>query len=490
MRCAICSARPLTDTDLQCASCARAALYPIRIRHAKVLLEREQASGKVEAAIEDAKTTSHWRQSDGLERAAATRLKVEEDVSQLAQARANAERITKHAANLREQMEEYNTLLNDRRKALMRRRKSLGAAKSELQELCGATLSPARSHVSKARADLDAVAKSNRSLQSARCKASALLAGLQRLPRRSLNGQNDDYRISGIPLVDLRQLNTRSPEEVNASLCNAARLLMLSCYYLQARLPAEIILPYRDHPHPSIMSPASSHSTRTVPSSPSSSSQSLRGSVKHSRELEQRASGRQRSLFLDRKLTRLAKEDSTAYALFTEGIALLAWDVAWLCRLQGLPVASTEWEDVCDLGHNLWKLLVDASPAWSGKRDRALKQYGLVPGRTPNGERTLSAPGAEAIVLHGTPQDMSLGGWRFARPTKIMHELKATLLAEMSGHDWELLDGNGIEEDSELTIKDGEEGVLVSGESRRDSGVGEGKVRGANGWMKVRGRNA
>jgi len=69
-----------------------------------------------------------------------------------------------------------------------------------------------------------------------------------------------------------------------------------------------------------------------------------------------------RPLHIEKKLSEVAKEDSVAYALFVEGMTLLVWDIAWICKTQGLSVGDNSWEEVCAMGRNLWQLLAAASP--------------------------------------------------------------------------------------------------------------------------------
>lgn len=50
-----------------------------------------------------------------------------------------------------------------------------------------------------------------------------------------------------------------SPAQLLTALSHVAHLLVLSTHYLPIRLPAEITLPHRDHPLPTILSPVSAY---------------------------------------------------------------------------------------------------------------------------------------------------------------------------------------------------------------------------------------
>ncbi|KFY48840.1 hypothetical protein V496_10218, partial [Pseudogymnoascus sp. VKM F-4515 (FW-2607)] len=82
---------------------------------------------------------------------------------------------------------------------------------------------------------------------------------------------------------------------------------------------------------------------------------------------------RPRPLFVKTPLPRLAKEDPAAYTTFVEATALLAYNVAWLCKSQGVDIGAggagkekgVSFEDMTALGRNLYNLLVGgrAAPA-------------------------------------------------------------------------------------------------------------------------------
>lgn len=162
---------------------------------------------------------------------------------------------------------------------------------------------------------------------------------------------------------------------------------------------------------------------------------------------------RPRPLYIDKSLPRLAKEDPATYALFLEGATLLAWNVAWLCRTQGINVSSDSWEEVCDIGKNLWQLLVapPAHPsalmrAFAGRDTQAQMKSARDSPKTSI-QRTKSFP-MLGHYSHGTAHSF-LGAsegvdfmrmWKLPTPTKIVDKLKSNLLGEMASAEWELLE--------------------------------------------------
>lgn len=152
-------------------------------------------------------------------------------------------------------------------------------------------------------------------------------------------------------------------------------------------------------------------------------------------------------------MPKLAREDPGAYALFLEGATLLAWNVSWLCRTQGLNLTSDSWEEVCDIGKNIWQLLV-APPVQAStlikaytSRDMPLKLRAPKdsPKTTIQRTKTFSMLGHYS---HGTTHsflDASEGTefmrmWKLPTPTKVVDKLKSTLLGEMASAEWELLE--------------------------------------------------
>lgn len=168
---------------------------------------------------------------------------------------------------------------------------------------------------------------------------------------------------------------------------------------------------------------------------------------------------RPRPLFIEKPLPRLAKEDPGTYALFLEGVTLLAWDVAWLCRTQGINLTSDSWEEVCDIGKSMWQLLV-APPAQASTLMRAFAgrdtQSKIKPNRdSPQTtiQRTKSFPvlghyshGTVHSFLSASEGSEFIRTWKLPTPTKIADKLKANLLGEMASAEWELLEENEWDE--------------------------------------------
>ncbi|KAI9765000.1 MAG: hypothetical protein M1840_007922 [Geoglossum simile] len=342
------------------------------------------------------------------------------------------------------------------------------------------------------------------------CREAANLYGLKQRRRRKGGVIREDYTICGVTIVDLRDLNNAPPAHISTSLTHLCHLLILISHYLSLRLPAEITLPHRDYPLPTIFTPSSSYSAREVPFPGTSPSNSSSPSPSASRTGDLPPLPHPRPLFLEKSLPALAKEDPAAYSLFVEGVTLLAWDVAWLCRTQGLNISSNggpgTWEDVCPLGRNLWLLL--AAPIPSPRPSPA------EPTSTTSSKSQLPLPLPVTLgqYSHGTAHSFlnSASAAEYMRNWKLLHghmkivdRVKSALLGEMAGAEWEVLDErewvgeSGVTETADPRAM-GEEGgkrVVAKGEDRETVG-GDGVSEtsstrtkpGTSGWTKLKSR--
>lgn len=292
-------------------------------------------------------------------------------------------------------------------------------------------------------------------------------------------------------------------------------------HYLGLRLPAEITLPHRDYPLPTIFSPGSSYTYREVPYPGLTLSHSSNNSPSASRTADTSPLPRPRPLHLDKKLIILAKDEPLIYASFIEGITLLAWDIAWMCKTQGLDVGKGSWEEVCATGKNLWQLLL--GPPLPLRRHPSAKDL-LNPAIARNGENVQpSIPSALGNFSHNTAHSFLsasegvdyMNGWRLQSPIKVIDRVKAMLLSERDGAEWQILEENEWEEGNEA-IEPGkddqniertvEETVLIEGIPKhisetelRNRQVIEDplraeddaeKTKGTSGWTKLKSRGA
>lgn len=298
---------------------------------------------------------------------------------------------------------------------------------------------------------------------------------------------------------------------------------MLASHYLAIRLPAEITLPHRDYPKPTVFSLASSHrhgetpfpGTVAIPSATSSDH-----SPKHV--------PRPRPLFIDKPLLTLAKEDPSTYSLFMEGVVLLAYDIAWACCTQGVSIGDkTSYEDVCNMGRNLYNLLIGNqltnNPATRLVQGADEPDAVDIPGTQLGG---YSKPmmgryshGTAHTFLGSAEGNEFIRSFKLPNPVKLADRLKKKLLSDADGLDWEMLEDEAWapDEPMEEGVQEGPnhpggadrrlygvESVMSTSTARTnlDSVIGDfakvnmddppntekGKAPGTSGWTKIKSR--
>ena len=230
---------------------------------------------------------------------------------------------------------------------------------------------------------------------------------------------------------------------------------------------------------------------------------------------------RPRPLHIEKKLAALAKEEPIAYASFVEGITLLAWDIAWMCKTQGMDVGKMSWEEVCPMGKNMWQLLLGPSSMMvkqeSSKGLSTLKYPHK--GKGPHS----SLPMMLGNFSHGNAHSFLgaaegleyMSGWRLHSALKIIDRVKAMLQGERDGVEWQLLEENewedagaqddAVKNDEVVQQKDGQI-ITARGAALQDTTIernevevaqlGEGQVeedgrnKGTSGWTKLKSRGA
>ncbi|KAH7320042.1 UV radiation resistance protein and autophagy-related subunit 14-domain-containing protein [Stachybotrys elegans] len=456
-----------------CAVDARNRIYMGRMRNLEILLENDGLQTKINTMLEDAAA----RPASETVAAALAERKMAQD---------QTEKIMAVAAKLREDMEAARAEIQARKAAIARRRLDLTAVSQGLAD----RRARQQKEVEKStQVTIYRWAESEEDMARTRsflCAEAAMLYGLERF-QSSPNGRYE-YYLGKLPVVDLSGMNNISPEVISTSLSHIAHILMLASHYLAIRLPAEITLPHRDYPRPTIFNLAGSykHAEVTFPNTP--------GSILpvEARSSDTRHVPRPRPLFVDKPLPQLSKEDPTTYSYFIEGVTLLAYDIAWLCSSQGISVGEkTSFDDICNMGRNLYNLLInqrssnkDDSPGsnGSGKTAQAEQQDPDAPqsciGHYSHGTMHRFLGGAEGTEL--------IRSFKLPGPMKLADRLKKKLLGDAPAPDWEILEDDEwkVEETRESTPGDAKEIPSVA-----KSSTGPEPTRsGTSGWMKLKSR--
>ncbi|KAJ5545315.1 hypothetical protein N7535_006302 [Penicillium sp. DV-2018c] len=445
MSCSICSRAPHSHLPFHCPTCARNQLYQLRIENTQVLLEKESLGRQIETAVayDDSShlPPSHGQESSAVNKTCSPRWVLQTIRNHYAESLARRESLSLQLENLKLEVKAKKAEIAKRKEALVRRRSDAESAKFEVEERETGLLAGVQNTSKRVEHVWHSLHSKTAESRIYLCREVANLYGLR---KSSKKGQGRDTYVLGCgPIIDLRDMNGKS-------FCNIAHLLVIVSHYLSLRLPAEITLPHKNYPAPTIYTPSASYRSRDLNGADNQSSPSPAAS--RTADVSNHTP-RPRPLFIDKSLPRLAKEDPATYAFFLEGATLLAWNVAWLCRTQGINLSSDSWEEVCDIGKSLWQLLVapPAHPstlmrAFAGRDTQTHIKTAKDSPRTSI-QRTTSFPmlghyshGTAHSFLEASEGVEFMRMWKLPTPTKVVDRLKSNLLGEMTSAEWELLE--------------------------------------------------
>ncbi|KAH7319316.1 UV radiation resistance protein and autophagy-related subunit 14-domain-containing protein [Rhexocercosporidium sp. MPI-PUGE-AT-0058] len=494
-----------------CPTDARNQLYDGRIQNARVLLENDSLNAQITNLFPGDKA----QQNGELSHTSKNSIDISMKSVEREQAIDRTHQIITQADELRAKVELAKEEIAKRKATVARRKSDLASASNGVDARRIRQVEEVKKATGMTKHKWNLGHATTASSRTFLCGEAAKLYGLKKGRR---NSGSEEYRIGGVRIVDLRSLNTASPAEISTALSHIVHLLMLSTHYLAIRLPAEITLPHRDYPLPTIFPIASSYKHTDVPFPGSTPNQSSNTSPTASRHAEAPSNlPHPRPLFITKPLPLFSAEDPSGYGLFLEGVTLLAYDVAWVCKSQGIPVGDeSSFEDICNLGRNLYNLLIGTRPRPSpGSRASSAQSTPTKGGRDTDVESERRNPQftTMGIFSHGTAHSF-LGGavgtefirsWKLLSPTKLADKLKAKLLSEVANAEWEMLDADAWAVDDVM----GDDGVVVGArkeatERQRDLGMqsfmsmrtvvdavemvgGEGERKpGTSGWTKLR----
>ncbi|KXX80082.1 hypothetical protein MMYC01_202872 [Madurella mycetomatis] len=498
MNCSICH-RPHHAKKLPflCAVDARNRLYESRVEYAQALMQTETDRSRVDAVLLSQAGESREQSAES------QRAKADWLMAQEAAAADQTSRIIAQAELLKTKVDAARKEIAAKKDAIARRKSDLSSVAAGTQARRSRQLEETERSSQRSKYKWNRSADTMATTRAFLCEEAARLYGLRQVKKGSVRR----YEIGGVEMFDLHAMNTLSPEVISTSLAHIAHILVLASHYLAIRLPAEITLPHRDYPRPTIFSLASSYKHGEVPF-PGSALSSQTPS-----DGDQRHVPRPRPLFIDKPLPTLAKDDPSAYSFFVEGASLLAYDIAWACCSQGVSFGDKDsYEDVCNMGQNLWRLLIgdqlhrrsveptfptSLTPPTGSPRDEdhgEMTNPKLTIGRWSHGTVHSFLGGAEGTEF--------VRNFKILAPLKLADRLKKRLSSEAPMLEWEKIEGDEVEDGFE-------DGVLVrghgsGGSGARDLGVASimtvrtvgttrglsdgNTTRGTSGWTKLKNR--
>jgi hypothetical protein len=507
MECDMCGKTGSPTHPLHCITCARSYLEQPRIDLARTLIDKDGVEKHVRAVVEGSedKTSQHVSLADskgGLlvdRRECTHNLNWQRTKAETAELHERMALVAAQSARLRDQVEATRKQIALQQSANAQRRSDLSSATYGIEARRANELDKVQQQVKRIDYKSDKMHHDTMELRMQLCTTAAKLAGLKTTRRRNRDDSvKDVFNIgpgSRLRIWDLRDLNgmrclsppntmytdcraDAPPDHLSASLGAVAQLLVRVAAYIGIRLPAEITLPHSDYPQPTIFSPASSYQGKRVPFPASTPSHSSSNSPEASRTIDPRVHlPKPRTLFIDRPLGHLSAEDPPAYSSFIEGVSLLAYNVAWLCRSQGMKDSFKLWDDICPIGRNLHRLLI-SQETYSRQRlenplDKEItaKPSSKTPFRTAPASFGQLSHATSHSYLNNAENAQYLSGWNLS-PTKIVDELKAFLLAEQQAQEWDVLNQKEWEDMENLIAED----PIMVGEKRRDTtGTSDGR---------------
>lgn len=443
-----------------CASDARNQAYEVRLKHAHTLLEHGELDKEISGLLSrDRSDPSSIPPSDDRLK----RIEINDNIAEQKLAEDRTQQIIAKAEELRLAILQAREEMAEKKAQIYRQKRNLEKASNGLEARRRRQLEEIEKLTKMANYRWNSCHAMTVQSRGFLCGEAATIYGLRRL--RGENGVLlDDYAIGGMRIIDLKQLNYASPRQITAALGHVVQLFGLACTYLSVRPPAEITLPHTDYPLPTIFKVEASYKYADVPFRGATVPNSKVVSPSDSTEnLQTPTPSRPRPLYVTESLPKLARDDPSVYNSFIEAVCLLAYDIAWVCRSQGVSISSPAansgvdspafgtqttaagqppphtFEDIAALGPNLYNLLL-------GNQPRTIPSHVGTP--TVSSDDSGRAAPSLGQYSHGsihTSLNSAVGselvkGFKVMSPPRIVDQLKKHLLAEVIHAEWEMVD--------------------------------------------------
>ena len=212
--CQVCS-RPLSPhLPFFCITCARNIVYEPRLEHAQALLQKEALNNEISRAIHAGnspsvgadKRGSQAREDDGTVDCIA----VERARSQRAESVNRTQMLHAENNSLRSETKKLKDAIADRRRDLDKRKTAHNVAVKALDLQEAQAVAPLQNEIAARELKGNKVHEQTAGSRMLLCREAASLCGLQQRKRRKGTSSRDVYFLGGVPVVDLRDLNSGS----------------------------------------------------------------------------------------------------------------------------------------------------------------------------------------------------------------------------------------------------------------------------------------
>jgi len=211
MQCDICRRPASSQLLVNCTLCARDALYQPRVQLAQALLQKEKIGKEVEGIIgvpsksREATISKPARQSE------------QQPSSAWTTQRAAAEQVfsdegkkytLRHVQILRNEIQQTRHEIAERKARLLLRHSEFASAKQELLQSQATRTEPVEKSIRRTEHRRGIMHNKTAESRLYLCREAALLYGLQQRKRKRGGLGRDVYFIGGVPIADLRDLNS------------------------------------------------------------------------------------------------------------------------------------------------------------------------------------------------------------------------------------------------------------------------------------------
>ena len=212
VQCQVCIRSATSRLPFLCTACARNALYEPRLQHVQSLLSKEALGREVEYALNahPKRKKQHNGLREGAHRKPAAPVAYERATSQLAQVTERIETIFSHVEALQAQTKQMKADIAKRRTAVTQRHAALASAEKEVAKEAAKAPDPVEKAIAKTESRWNALHTQTVEARVFLCREVASLYGLQQKKRRKGVSGRDSYLIGGVPIVDIRDINSES----------------------------------------------------------------------------------------------------------------------------------------------------------------------------------------------------------------------------------------------------------------------------------------
>ena len=210
MECDICSRTSSLNLPFHCITCARNVLYEPRLEASRVLLEKESLGKTIENVVKtrpkgsDEQKKKSKNEEIGLpQRWSRGTAKV-----RTVESEAKTGELQKHALSLREEIRTARDEISQRKAVLERRRKDVKTVRTTLLGRRTAGTNKLTESMRKGTQSWSGVNSKTTDTRAFLCREAALLYSLKQKKKPRGGTVEDQYSIGGIPLVDLKEINS------------------------------------------------------------------------------------------------------------------------------------------------------------------------------------------------------------------------------------------------------------------------------------------